>query len=425
MPEINRLIPAIYQGQRGTTAYSGSIPSALGYRKYIASLNRLGVYRPGTYRCNPNKIFTVTCRSIPSRTKDTKVAGQTAYLEGDLASYLFCQGTAVCTGDLTPQWAAFRQQEAINKAYAKIMNNELDVGVMIGEMRETVEGLVNPLSSLRKEFGWLKKNWNKLLQLENALQSAGYFKSLRITDSIQRLTKRVALGGLPRSANALANSYLEWRFGIRPIIQTIEDILEHLEKQSRLFEDKLQKRKGKTTPDEDITRGSASTSAGIFSIYGNFSKIVETKYVASVAFSQLSPLTWQQKYGLDYSALTGIAWELVPLSFVLDRFYNVGSWLDALRAQTAPVTFHGVSVTNRYRITIDGYVNKILCSGVELPQISGSAMQYQVDGIERKCLPPGFNTVLPALNSRALDLQQHLDHVALLWQKIPKFNLKR
>lgn len=422
MPEINRLIPAIYQGQRGLSTYKGSIPSALGYRKYIAAKNS-GVYRPGTYRCNPNKILTVTCRSIPSRTKDTLVAGQTAYLEGDLAAYLFGQTITICRGDLTPPWTASRQQEAINKAYAKVLENDLDVGVLIGELRETIEGLVNPLSALRKEFGWLQKNWNKLLQLEEALQSARYFKSLRITDSIDRLTKRVALGGIPRSANALANTYLEWRFGIRPIIMTIEDILEHLEKQSREFEERLQKRKGKTEPKEEVFRGSASTSAGIFTVSGHFSKTVESKYTASLAYTQTSPLTWQRRYGLDYSALTGIAWELVPLSFVLDRFINVGSWLAALRAQTAPVTFHGVSVTHRYRITIDGYVNKVTCSGTELPQISGSAVQYQVDGIERKCLPPGFNTVLPAINSRALDLQQQLDHVAILWQKLPKFKI--
>lgn len=421
MPERNHLSTADFLAWAGTSKHPRSLPNVLGWRQYILSLNNTGKFVPGTYRCNSNRIFQVEA-GCEATFMTQKIAGLEYGLSGDVAAHLFGQSVATCLGDLTPAWDTFLEKEAVNKSYAKIANSDLDVGVMIGELRETVEGLRNPLSALRKEVEWLKKNHNKLLNLEDALQTAGYFKTLRISDSIDRLQKRLALGGLPRTANALAGTWLEWRYGIRPLIKQVEDIIEHVNSRSREFSVKLQRRKGKTSTITKVETGSATLSAAIFNVYGHFRKETKTWTVARTAFTMPYPVTWQYRYGLDYSSIPGIAWELLPLSFVADWFVGVGSWLAALRVLANPAVLHGTSVTQRSDVTIDGWIDQIKYGATVMNTSSPGSHSWSLRSMQRKCLSPGFNAYTPSLNSKALKLQQQIDALALSWQRLP--NLK-
>lgn len=419
MPERDHLTTAQVETWYGTSRMISYVPSVLGWRQYIESLNNSGSFVPGTYRCNGNKIFRVVNRCETAEGRQV-VSGKEVGIRGDLAAYACGMSVAPSLGYLNPPWDTFLQNEAVNKSYAKITNSDLDVGVMIGELRETVDGLRNPLSALRKEFEWLSKNWNKLLNLEDALRTAGYFKSLRITDSIERITKRVALGGVPRSVDALVGTWLEWRYGIRPLIKQVEDVIEHVKAQERAFSEKMQRRTGKTAVITKSIRSSGSTAAGYIDEI-KYSCLITSKTwtVAKTAFTMPYPVTWQQRYGLDYSSLPGIAWELLPLSFVADWFISVGTWLSALRVLAHPAVLHGTSVTMRSDVTIDGWIESVKFGGTTIPLESSGSFKQTIQAMERRCLPPGFNAFTPSLNSRAMELQQQLDSLALTWQRLP------
>lgn len=422
MPERNHLSTADFVAWAGTTKYPRSMPNVLGWRQYILSLNNTGKFVPGTYRCNGNRIFQVEA-GCEATYAAQKISGTEYGISGNLAAHLFGQSIASCLGDLTPTWDTLLEREAVNRSYAKIANSDLDVGVMIGELRETVEGLTNPLSALRKEADWLVKNRDKLLNLEDALRSStGYFKSLRITDSIERIWKRIITGGLPRSVNALAGTWLEWRYGIRPLIKQVEDILEHVNSQSREFSKKLQRKTGKTAIVTRTETGAVSTSAAIFNVYGHFRKETKLWTVAKTGYTMPYPATWQYRYGLDYSSMPGIAWELLPLSFVGDWFIGVGSWLSALRVLASPAVIHGTSVTQRCDVTIDGWVDQIKYGATVIQTPAPGSHSWSLRSMQRKCLGPGFNAFTPSLNSKALKLQQQIDALALTWQRMP--NLK-
>lgn len=418
MPERNHLASALHTSTSNTSIVTNGVPSVLGWRQYILGLNK-GRYIPGEYRCNGNRIFQVQSRGTPTLIPKQTFLGQKIALEGDVAAAMFGSAVCPCLGDLTPSWNSTLEREAVNKSYAKIVSSDLDLGVQLGELRETVEGLRNPLSSLRKELEWASKNWNKLLLLEDALQGAKHFKTMKITDSIDRLTKRLAVGGLPKSANALAGTWLEWRYGLRPLIQTIQDVLEHLKEQQRAFEKRLQKRGGKTSVIETVRTTDVSYSAGHFGVYGTCTRTDRSWVVAKTAFTLPSPLTWQMRYGLDYSNLPAIAWELRPLSFVVDWIVSIGTMLQSLRVHASPAIIHGTSVTMRTDATAECAITKFVYGGAEVKPSQYGTYSWNLHAMQRKCLSPGFNNFVPSLNSKALNLQQTLDGLALTWQRLP------
>lgn len=423
MPERNHLYTANAYSKVGSTSITFGLPNVLGVRQYILGLNQ-GRYVPGVYRCNGNTIFTChgSCEDtmIPMQT----IFGQKVSGGGAIAAYACGMATRPSMGNLAPAWDSILEKEALNKSYSKITASDLDVGVMIGELRETVEGLRNPLSSLREELNWLSRNRNKLLNLDDALQRASRSSTYnRIHDSIVRIERAVAAGAVPRSAKALANTWLEWRYGIRPLVKTVQDVIEHLTTQQRVFENRLQKRKGKTAKTTSVVTGSGSTAGGHFSdIQYSYRQTTTRWTVASTGFLMPSPLTWQARYGLDGPSIPGIAWELLPLSFVADWFVNVGVWLAALRVVSSPAQLLGTSISQRDDVTYEGWIDYIKYGSTKVQLASNGSYDWSLQCLQRKCLGPGFNAFTPSLNSKALNFQQQLDALALSWQRLPNIN---
>jgi hypothetical protein len=152
------------------------------------------------------------------------------------------------------------------------------------------------------------------------------------------------------------------------------------------------------------------------------SNVVETKSVrtfASTAFKFSSPLTWQQRYGLDFSAVPEVAWELLPLSFVADWFLGVGTWLGALRTLASPVTVLGTSVSQKLVSTIEVTPTRFEAYASQLKANEVGSATFTIEELQRVCRPPGLGSFVPALNSKALDLSKSIDAVSLLWQRIP------
>lgn len=389
MPVKDKLLPAVVTNSTGAwPANSTSLAQVIGYYKSISALNYGAPLEPGKYRCNPVTIFTLISSSSPLPKKVHYRAPYEYRVEGDVAAQYACltgQTISNINYGFLPVWDAMKEQECINKAYAKIMSSELEVGVMLGELRETIEGLKNPLSALRK---WWKKRPHDV--------------------------------GLGKDVDMLSGSWLEWRYGIRPLIQTVEDIYEHVNSQLKAINGKMSKRRGRTSPKET---SSSSSSGWMQHSDWRFwvNQVVEETswYTAKVAFSYTAPLTWQERYGLDLGSIPGIAWELTRLSFVLDWFVSIGTWLSALRALSPKVLIHGVSVTQRVDRRVTGRVTQCLCCNEPVPA-GASSFELNLQYMSRRCINPGFNVMTPALNSKVFDLNRSLDALTLLWQQLPR-----
>ena len=428
MPDRDQVKYGLVSYISGKTQLLTKAGFCAGNKQHIDYLN-YGRYVPGEYCCNPNRIvrsdYDSSESSFLNKTyKNGNGQKITASLEGHLIP-MALSGIIGGVFQSVDSITALEQQEAVNKAYAKLLQNDLDVGTMIGELRETVEGLRNPLKALRKEYLWFRNNYAKWNTLEEWLLKSSGKRAVRLDSRIADIKHQLAEGAPSRSINALASTWLEWRYGIRPLIQTVLDVIEHIRSQSRDFDGKMMKRKGKTA--EVTSTSSYSGSSGFVDYSWSASCTIEmsSQVVASVAYRMESPLTWQERYGVDLMSIPGIAWELTTLSFVWDWFFGIGTWLGALRVQLNPkVTVLGVSVSKRVTKRLTGKLDKMETTtyvpSMKASHVADSAGTYtaNLSSLQRVCLPPGFNAVFPALNSKALDLQKSIDLLCLIYQRL-------
>lgn len=201
--------------------------------------------------------------------------------------------------------------------------------------------------------------------------------------------------------------------------------MEHIKSQSSGYNGKMAKRKGKTAVVTSTTGYSGASGVGDFKWYASCTIETTSQVIASVAYKLNSPLTWQERYGVDMSSIPGVAWELTTLSFVWDWFFGIGTWLNSLRANLNPkIEVLGVSVSKRVSKRLIGKLDKVETT-VFVPawtatHVADGPGSYTANlaSLQRVCLPPGFNTVFPALNSKALDLQKSIDLLCLIYQRL-------
>lgn len=423
MSERNYLIMARATGRYGTGSKTIELGPAIGYKQYISSLNNSGKYTPGVYRCNPVTLIKTKVTSVPGVIPAQTVPGYPypVDLEGDLIALCLCQNVGNANSNIAPTWNESLAQAAINKTYTKIMSNDLEVGVMLAELRETVEGLRNPLAALRKSFDFYNRNLKKWDTLAELIESdtLGYFKKKRVNLSIDRVRDRLKRGSLPASAKGIAGTWLEWRYGIRPLISDIQAILDFVKGKSFSFSEKLQKRRSKSELVKNDS-GTWSSSLIVPTVTAQWMRSITTTTTASVAFRYDAPLTLQERWGVDLFSIPGIAWELVPLSFVADWFLSVGQFLSALRVLTAKVTLAGISVSQRDKITVDGFLLSAKAFNTPLSISAGGSYSFERNVLQRRCINPSFSVVTPALNLKDLGLQRTLDAISLIYQRLPR-----
>lgn len=403
MPERDQLIPATAETRVGTfTPNVISLGRCLGSYKSISALNYGAHPKPGEYRCNPVTIYNVVASGIPMSQVAHYYAPYTYVASGNLAAqFAALYGYSPKGTLLLPTYSTQLEQYSVNKAYAKLLRADLDIGVMLGELRETIEGLRNPLSALRnflKKYP-LPKDFFRLATRPLALKDAGR-------------KGRDAL-------DMLSGSWLEWRYGIRPLLKDLTDIIEHIKSQSRDFDDKMQKRGGKTPVSDKLSTTSGWMAIGDWQFWCTMIVRTVERYSASVCFNYTAPLTWQESYGLDLASIPGIAWELTRLSFVADWYLSVGMWLESLKALSPKVQVLGVSVTQRTNRYVDVSISKATCRG-QAASCGSSSYHLQMEYMKRSCLTPGFNTLTPALNPKTFDIKRSLDALTLLWQRLPR-----
>lgn len=379
-----RYAEVVYKAGSSTTLTTGN--GMIGLRKSISALNALTPYVPGVYRCNPVTISTTSTnsKSCP-RITEIHTTGSTPHsIEGDVAAiYAYVTGDTPSSGRFSVAWSDPISQFATNKAYAKLMSSDLEVGTMLGELQETLRGLRSPLLALRK-----------------------YVRSAQLR--------------LGDTAAVVGDTWLEWRFGIRPLLKTIQDIYDHVNTELTRFDGKMRKRGGKTQKKTSNTEGSADVTFGQFRVTIRKCVTRTSWYSAKVAFRYTRPLTWQERYGLDASDLPGIAWELTRLSFIVDRYLAIGQWLSALKASSSAVQVLGLALSQRSSVQAEYSVSKCIFLAPVARAINGVSSTFTVscETLQRKCSTPSVSSLVPGINNNSLSLAQRIDELTLAYQGI-------
>lgn len=278
---------------------------------------------------------------------------------------------------------------ALNNAYAKLADADFDTALWLAELRETIEMLRNPFKSFRK-----------------------------LHERIFVSTRKASFSSYKKSIDDIASQWLEYRYGIMPIILDIQNI-------RKLYENGLSRRervinrgrKGKVfeaIQTAALDKRSDRPADMVYVEYG-VQRFLTESISGSVYYKHNSGL-WEDLglLGLDPTQIPSVLWELVTLSFVVDWVVGIGDWLKAISPHPG-LDILGNSVSYRYK---------------ETNIISTRRATYYPDGrfawlpIKSQHMTVRESVVrlvnqpkpwLPALEPSVLNLNRSIDSLSLIW----------
>jgi hypothetical protein len=257
------------------------------------------------------------------------------------------------------------QHLALTKVYAKSKASIYQVMVYLGELKETVEMLLNPLSALK---AFMKHPANKRL-----------------------LAGEKLVGDL----------WLQYRYGFLPLILTIQDVIDQLIiKLHKGFRVK-QHRAGSHLSE---TRTSGTLDQNLCAqLMLRSQRSIETS-IQGFATLTTKHNTWSQEriLGTRWQDLPATLYELTPLSFVWDWVWNIGLWIQSIVPDPS-VTYLANTV----------WINKGLRSAGSVGLKEAS---YQESTLVRT-----VNLQIPALpvyQDKLLNLSRSADAIALIVSRI-------
>jgi hypothetical protein len=175
------------------------------------------------------------------------------------------------------------------------------------EIRETLAFIRSPLNGLIKLFTPYKGKRNRLLRLK--------FKDAKA------------------KAKALADLWATYSFAARPLFQSINDLIEA---HSDTSVPALRRVARSKQSGHDETEVSGLRGAFGWNVQQHSRKSVDVTVHAGVIFESHGKYGWREKYGLRNRDLIVGVYEVIPLSFMLDRLYNVKGMINGLLTLAAP-----------------------------------------------------------------------------------------
>lgn len=301
------------------------------------------------------------------------------------------------------RWDSSLMGYAVQRAYAELLSSDIDMGEFLAELPETISMVRGGVSSILKAIATASRGgftWEKADRARRALLSGS---------SLKRLPRRVA------------DSWLTWRYGIRPLIWDVQDLI----REANNFAMKsdwsgLQRRRGRASKSSN-----QSYSYSMGTIYSSFQGQakeyveVQKKGEAVVYFkygADWGPIQWiLSKYGLHPNQLPYLLWQLRPLSFMLDWFVDVGTWVKAITPKWN-MKIYGCSASQKTILTSTRTC--IISTSAWNAKCSTNVTTdtFRVESIERR--PQALSGEVPRLKPNIiLSIQQQADILSVLLQR--------
>jgi len=287
---------------------------------------------------------------------------------------------------------------AAMKAYAKISSASIDIGENLNDLRKTVDLLKSPLKGIVKAIGKMGKQSSRAFRLP-----------------------KPGLGA--RSQNflkAMSDRWLEYRYGIMPLILDFEAGRKMVNK--GFFHRHSPKKTARSSNSTTVTTDVETREANFPGITNTWLNSTTTSYGIHCGWYYYTTLTRADftrfALGLDIYQFPALVWEIIPYSFVLDWFVNVGDWIKCITPD--PYT----TILGSFASAKESIVYTRTCQKSEDNQLGGDLIPttslYQ--GISSRLLRTVNMplSVTPKINTEFLNLQRSIDSLSLLWQTMPR-----
>lgn len=257
---------------------------------------------------------------------------------GDVMHYL---------GSMTPS------SELVTNTVAEANSATFDIATEIGEMPETIKLILN-----------------------------GVIGGIKLLLRMKREVKQKIGSG--SSSHDMAALWMQYRYAISPIVYSINDGLDLLAFEARKFQS---------------FRGRSDQDVPSFNLPGGYELIskpsVSHRCFLKYGYDMDSPVSQGLKINL-----AATAWELLPLSFVWDWFFQVG---DFLTASFTPGVVNQIACTYSYRVN-----GTYIWSGPE-----GSTISIDVDYYRSTVIQP--NSFIGINSDVFVSFKRAMDALSLSW----------
>lgn len=369
-----------------------------------------GGFTPGVYRVTPYTVYREDIGVNHVAWSDQSPDGgglytATSRLTGNIGPYLGYRSVNILPS-ISSNFSNYPDR-VIQKAYGKLGKSEAGLGETLGEIRETLNLLRHPFKGLRDflyDANYRRLGlWNTLSHYaKTGLWKERGGRSLRGVDA----------------AKIAADTWLEFRYGLMPLVYTVQDLVDLVNKKMQTLDpNRILTKRASIKVETPISFSLAPTFIAQLgdtelscSVFGTD----QMRFNASVQYRLSGLPSMFDLLGLSPKYLPETAWELTKLSFVVDWWFDVGAWLGALRFD--PVyTVLGNTVGKRVsrRVSTNVFTS---CAGISFaPKTNrGTVFSYQQEYYSReinRSLPslplfkPEFNSTKHAVDALALILQ--------------------
>lgn len=376
----------IVQKQFDITLATTLVPINVYYfSQYLSAYNNLGRWVPGAKFFRVNPVTMVKCSMVvpPSSVRiGYNLTTRPAWIEqqGPIGAVGISLGqTGVSTAG-SPGFSPDAKLEnlAIIEAFARRNEAGFDGGVFFGELAETIHMLRSPLRSTVKLLS--HKRWKD---------------------------PRKVLG-------AGTDAWMEFRYGMRPFVSDVANI-------AALFQRRAFGLQRTVHVARSVKIGKSSWTGDGYQAVGKLTHYFHNSGARTVSYH--AGLGYQKKhgfgalahqYGMAVQDLPGLMWELTPLSFVADWFYNIGDWLRAITPNPS-VTHLGGFCSRKIEDVVTHTVYKTMYGADWVP---GTACAVATaDHLYRVAAPTV--PAMPVRKISTLGLARSIDSAILLLQRTP------
>lgn len=348
-------------------------------------------YKPGFGKVNPIIHYTVEAQNPEGKVDIYRVVnGQMTLLRtcsGQLASIVQSVSSPNFLGTVPIEGAAL---DHLARAVSRSRDAKAQMLVTLGELPETVGMLRDP-----------------------------FLKLAHRGRQFQKLLPRNAR----RTLSAITNAWLQVRYGVLPLISEVETYRSLVESKFEVDLTPLLKARAGSSSSTTTSKSFVRASGGGY-FRGSEDTVLSTRFHATNYYRVAN--SFQRAYGLDVAGVLGAAWELIPYSFVIDWFADIGGWIQRVVPNS--------SVQDLANCLSSSNESKAECKVTGASFAATVSAQYPVTGVSntytciRRSYIRNVNLTLPALPQvrwGVKSLKRILDSVSLLHQQAQRSFLIR